>query len=144
MLMKIRPEWYYKQSAVIPYRKKNGKPEVLLITSRSKGNWIIPKGIIEIDLRPEHSAAKEAMEEAGVLGKVGDKIVGKFEYRKWGGTCSVKVYPLLVEKILDEWAEKEMRTRRWFSLKKASKKVKKKALAKILSEFQENFSDYKL
>ena len=142
--MKTRPEWYYKQSAVIPYRKKEGKIEVLLITSRNKGNWIIPKGIIEIGMTPEESAAKEAMEEAGVVGLTGSALVGKYDYEKWGGTCRVKVFPLLVKMLLDKWPEKEMRTRSWFSLKKAVKKVKKKDLVKILTEFENNFDNYKI
>lgn len=142
--MKTRPEWYYKQSAVIPYRKKEGKIDILLITSRNKGNWIIPKGIIEIGMNAEDSAAKEAMEEAGVVGLVGSELVGRYDYKKWGGTCRVKVFPLLVKKELDKWPEKEMRTRQWFSLKKAIKNVKKKDLVKILTEFKENFDSYKL
>jgi 8-oxo-dGTP pyrophosphatase MutT (NUDIX family) len=66
----------YKQSGVIPYRKKQGKIEVMLITSRNKGRWIIPKGVIEPDLNPRASAAKEAFEEAGVQGDVHSKLLG--------------------------------------------------------------------
>lgn len=142
--MKTRPEWYYKQSAVIPYRIKSGEPEVLLITSSYKGNWIIPKGIVELGMSARESAAKEAIEEAGVTGTVGRKLVGKYNYEKWGNTCRVKVFPYLVKDVLNKWAEDNIRKRKWFSIKKALKKVKKKELIQILAEFQKNFDSYKL
>jgi 8-oxo-dGTP pyrophosphatase MutT (NUDIX family) len=142
--MKTRPDWHYKQSAVIPYRKKDGTLEILLITSQNKGNWIIPKGIIEENLSPEESAKKEAEEEAGVKGKVGNVLIGKYSYKKWGGTCSVQVYALHVKEILDKWLEDDIRLRKWFPIKKAVKTVNKKSLAKILNEFRKNFESYKV
>lgn len=140
--MKTRPDWHYQQSAVIPYRIKDDKLEVLLITSQNKGNWIIPKGIIEENLSPEDSAKKEAKEEAGVTGKLSSALIGKYTYKKWGGTCSVKVYPLQVKETLDNWSEDDIRLRKWFSIKKAVKTVNKKSLAKILNEFRKNFDSY--
>ncbi len=35
--MPAKPDWYYIQSAVIPYRLCHGKTEVLLITSGPGG-----------------------------------------------------------------------------------------------------------
>ena len=61
----------FKQSAVVPYRLVKNEIEVLLITTR-KGRWIIPKGIIEPELSAAESAAKEALEEAGVKGEVSE------------------------------------------------------------------------
>lgn len=140
--MKSRPEWHYKQSAVIPYRQKDGKLEILLVTSQNKGNWIIPKGIIDENLSPEESAKKEAKEEAGVVGNVGSDLIGQYTYKKWGGTCSVKVYALNVKETLDNWSEGDIRLRKWLPVNKAIKTVKKKSLAKILNEFRENFDSY--
>ena len=34
----------FQQSGVIPYRINDGKVEVLLITTRSRQGWVIPKG----------------------------------------------------------------------------------------------------
>lgn len=142
--MKTKPEWYYQQSAVIPYREKNGQLEILLITSRKKGNWIIPKGIIEIGMSAEDSAVKEAEEEAGIIGAVHNKVVGEYTYKKWGNTCEVKVFPFKVKDVLNKWPEDNFRKRKWFSAKEAVKKVKMKKIAEILDEFQKNFSSYKL
>lgn len=137
--MKRRPPWYYKQSAVIPYRKRESGIEVLLITSRKKHNWIIPKGIIELGMQPEESAAKEAMEEAGVVGLVGDELIGEYKYEKWGGTCRVKVFPLIVKKVLDKWPEMDFRQRKWYSLDTAIEIIQKDEVAEILKSFRENY-----
>lgn len=92
-----KPNYWYRQSAVIPFRKHNGELQVLLITSRKKKRWIVPKGIKEPDLSPQQSAAQEAWEEAGVAGPVLNTSVGTFEYRKWGGVCTVEVFAMRVQ-----------------------------------------------
>ncbi len=137
--MQNKPEWYYKQSAVIPYRKNGNDYEVLLITSRNKQNWILPKGIIELGMTPEDSAAKEAMEEAGVAGFVLNELIGEYDFEKWGGTCKVKVFPMKVKKVFDNWPEADIRSRRWFTIEKAMQKVNKNDLTKILKNFRDNY-----
>ena len=70
--MSTKPSWLYQQSAVIPIFDD----KIVLITSRRKKRWIIPKGVIELGLAPEDSAAKEALEEAGVVGSVSPRELG--------------------------------------------------------------------
>ncbi|NET56922.1 MAG: NUDIX hydrolase [Symploca sp. SIO2E6] len=79
---------YIKQSGVIPYRLREGITEVLLITSINSKRWIIPKGLVEPGMTPQDSAAKEAWEEAGVIGEVLPTLMGTYDYRKWGGICN--------------------------------------------------------
>ena len=86
------PNWFYRQSAVIPYRVTNNRLEIVLITSSSSKHWIFPKGIIEPDMTPEDSAANEALEEAGVIGKSSSELISEYEYEKWGGFCNVQVF----------------------------------------------------
>ncbi|RJP56631.1 MAG: NUDIX domain-containing protein [Ignavibacteriales bacterium] len=140
--MKTKPSWYYNQSAVIPFRLKSGKLEVLLVTSRIKKNWIIPKGIIEIGLSPQQSAVKEALEEAGVSGNLIDKLFDEYTYKKWGGKCRVKVYLLQVEKVHKNWDEKNTRERQWLSINKAIKKINKKELVILLTLFSESYLNF--
>ena len=99
-----RPEYYYTQSAVIPFRR-HGELEILMITSRKKKRWVLPKGIVEPELSPPDSAAKEALEEAGIEGAVSPDSIGTYRYDKWGGTCTVDVFTMEVEAILDVWLE---------------------------------------
>jgi 8-oxo-dGTP pyrophosphatase MutT (NUDIX family) len=121
----------YKQSGVIPYRKRQGKLEVMLITSRNKGRWIIPKGVIEPDLDPRASAAKEAFEEAGVQGEVHRKLLGIYKHRKWGDMCTVQIYAMKVRKVHRKWDETD-REREWLSLKDALQRLSKNDLKRAM------------
>lgn len=134
LLLNSRPELFYQQSAAIPYRWKGNELEVLLITSRRRQRWIVPKGIKEPELTAWDSAAQEAWEEAGVVGTVSSELAGVYEYEKWGGVCRVEVFPLAVEKLLDEWPE-SFRERQWVSLATAIERVREESLKEILRGF---------
>ena len=129
--MQERPDYYYNQSAVIPYRGNPDELEILMITSRKKKHWVIPKGIVEPDLSPSVSAAKEALEEAGLEGKVSAMPIGSYQYDKWGGTCKVEVYTMHVDKMLDDWLESH-RDREWVSLQTAIGRVREDQLKSII------------
>jgi 8-oxo-dGTP pyrophosphatase MutT (NUDIX family) len=58
------------------------RTEVLLVTSRDTRRWIIPKGWPQKGKAPHRAAAREAFEEAGVVGAVGRRPVGSFAYEK--------------------------------------------------------------
>ncbi len=137
--MSSKPEWFFNQSGVVPVLQGR----IVLITARKSKRWIIPKGIVEKDMAPHDSAAKEAFEEAGVVGSVRKKELGRYRYPKWGGTCTVRVYPLYVEKVLDKWEEMHMRKRKIVSLDEAVKMVDHQELAGILLGFFENMKKYK-
>jgi 8-oxo-dGTP pyrophosphatase MutT (NUDIX family) len=122
----------YIQSAVIPFRYKRGRLEILLISSRSGKRYVVPKGLVEDDLTPLESAIEEAYEEAGITGTAFEQVVGTFRYQKWGGTCTVDVFLLQVTTMLDEWPEDYYRQRIWVGVKEAVNKVAFKGLKKIL------------
>ncbi len=117
--------WWYKQSGVIPYRLNKHdasgvfRLEVLLITSRKRKRWIIPKGIIEPELSPQTSAEKEAFEEAGVVGHVSERSLGSYTHQKWRGTCRIEVFPLEVTEVCKTWPERAFRERKWMSVDEA-------------------------
>ncbi len=128
-----RPAYYYDQSAVVPFRLDQGRPEILLIRSRSGQRWIVPKGIREPNLSHAQSALKEAWEEAGIKGQVGDTPLGRCNYRKWGGTCHLEVYPMEVTEQAEHWDE-DFRDRRWVSPKKAASLLRPKALGEMVAQ----------
>lgn len=114
-----------KQSGVIPYRvSPEGDVEILLVSSSHSGKWGIPKGGVEPNMTKRQSAVMEAMEEAGLKGKATDKL-GVYSYIKGstGRPQKVTVYAFRVKKELDTWLEAERRTRKWFKLDKARKKL---------------------
>ncbi|NOQ35299.1 MAG: NUDIX domain-containing protein, partial [Methylococcaceae bacterium] len=77
---KPRPAYYYNQSGVIPYCIIENELKFLLISTSSKNRWGLPKGIVEPAYTPQASAAKEAWEEAGVEGVVGDEALGRYTH----------------------------------------------------------------
>ena len=128
-----------EQSGVIPYRIINGQIEVMLITSSGSKRWVIPKGLIEPNMTPEDSAAKEAWEEAGVLGQVFPNLIGTYEYYKSGCTWQVDVFLLQVETIVENWPEAYKRKRQWVSIPKAIKRVDEPDLKLILGNLPHRF-----
>jgi 8-oxo-dGTP pyrophosphatase MutT (NUDIX family) len=124
-----------KQSGVVPYRVNNGTIEVLLITTRSQQDWVIPKGGVAGKMSPHDSAAKEAWEEAGVIGEVNPNEFGSYKYRKNGKIYSVKMYSLPVQMECDRFPEAGKRVKQWVKADEAVKHVKKPSLRRILKQF---------
>ncbi|MEH2378723.1 MAG: NUDIX hydrolase [Nostoc sp.] len=125
----------FKQSGVIPYRVNNGKIEILLITTRNFQDWVIPKGDIPNGMSPPDSAAKEAWEEAGVIGQVDANELGTYKYRKRGKNYRVKMYLLPVEMLSEDYPEANKRKRQWVKVPKAIRCVKFNSLKRILKGF---------
>ncbi len=120
-----------KQSGVLPVMDDR----LVLITSRRSENWIIPKGYIEKGLSPAESAAKEALEEAGLIGRVHHEIAGKYRYRKFGKLFSVRLYPLFIDKMLDEWDEMRDRRRVLVTPAEALDLVVHENLRRVISDY---------
>jgi 8-oxo-dGTP pyrophosphatase MutT (NUDIX family) len=112
------------QVAALPYRGHGDRREILLVTSRRSKRWILPKGWPQHGTSLSQSAAREAYEEAGVHGAIGQQEIGRFVTTKetldgWESYLVV-VYPLTVEVELDVWPEHFERQRQWFALADAS------------------------
>lgn len=128
------------QFAALCYRSRKGKPEVLLVTSRRSKRWIIPKGWPQNGMLPAQSAAIEALEEAGVEGKLSNESLGIYSYTKHHVSgrlipCIGIVYSLKVKTVHDRYREMGQRKRKWFSLAKAARKVREPELAHIIYTF---------
>jgi 8-oxo-dGTP pyrophosphatase MutT (NUDIX family) len=133
--MNLKTTLLVQQSGVIPYRIRDRQIEVMLITSSTGKRWVIPKGLIEPDMTSEDSAAKEAWEEAGLLGKVFPDSIGTYEYNKSSYTyCQVEVFLLQVQTVLENWPEASKRKRQWISIPKAIKRVDEPELKLILAD----------
>lgn len=138
--MKAKPNYWYNQSAVIPFRYNNNKIELLIISTRKNKKWIFPKGIIEENLTEREAAEKEALEEAGITGKLLPESVGEYKYKKWGGKCKVKVFAMRVAKILDVWDE-DFRKRKWVDLSNIDNYINDSKLKKIYENFLRNANE---
>jgi 8-oxo-dGTP pyrophosphatase MutT (NUDIX family) len=127
----------HRQIAALPLRKRQGKLEVLLITSRETKRWVIPKGWPMLGLKDWNAAKQEALEEAGVIGRISKKPIGSFEYvkrTKSGGEklCRVDVYQLKVFTMKRNWLEKSERIRDWVSVPEAVSRVQEQDLKLII------------
>jgi 8-oxo-dGTP pyrophosphatase MutT (NUDIX family) len=142
--MRTRPWWFYNQSGVIPYRLKDEEVEILLITSRRRARWIIPKGVIDPGQTPQQSALKEAYEEAGIEGAASAELIGEYEYDKWGGVCRVKVYLMRVEGVLDSWPESGSRERLWMKVEDAAQAVREQSLKELILSVPHSLERLKL
>ncbi|HPG89127.1 MAG TPA: NUDIX hydrolase, partial [Hyphomicrobium sp.] len=105
-----------KQVGAIPVRKgPSGQLEVLLVTSRDTGRWIIPKGWTSKRMTDSKAAAREARQEGGVSGKITSKPIGSYRYRKMEGAVGrmvdVTVFLLTVKKEKSRWSEQDQRER---------------------------------
>ena len=113
------------QSAALPYRiDAENKVEILLITTRRSGRWSLPKGKIPNGMSLAASAAKEASEEAGVMGVIADDPCTMFRTTKrspfgFKKIIEVWVYPLRVSEYMPDWPEKGQRILRWFPFEQA-------------------------
>ena len=128
------------QYGALPVAQIMDQPMVMLVTSRGTGRWIIPKGRPEKGVKPYRQAELEAMEEAGLVGRIGRKPIGRFLHPKQradGSTvnCRIDVYRLDVEQELTDWPEKGQRERRWCTLAEAVEVAGTDALAELLRSF---------
>ena len=129
-----------KQYAALPYRMFDDQGlKVMLITSRGTGRWVVPKGWPMSGIKPWRAAAREAYEEAGIVGNIEKRAAGRYDYEKRlnDGTvavCEVEVFPMRVEEELPRWPEQQQRTRRWFSPEEAALLVDEKGLQTLLAE----------
>src|ERR1700758_3677314 len=111
------PEQFGTQCAALPFKIAPDGIRVLLLTSRETGRWVIPKGWPIKGLKPREVAAREAYEEAGLVGSITSKRpVGIYHYEKQftegGLLCEVRVFLFRVDQQLDDWPEKGQRETR--------------------------------
>ena len=128
------------QFGALCYRVHDDRVQVLLVTSRGTGRWIIPKGWPVDGETPAGAAATEAFEEAGVEGKPSDICLGIYSYTKnlpKGDNLPivVAVFPFKVKRVLKDFPEAGQRKRKWFSLKKAAAVISEPELGPLIRNF---------
>lgn len=125
------------QFGALCWRMHRGRVQVLLITSRDTGRWIIPKGWPIASQTGAGAAAQEAWEEAGVEGVAATEPVGQFSYGKVIKpglvlTCVVTVFSLRVNRLRRRFPERKERRRKWFDASNAARKVAEPELRGLL------------
>ncbi|WP_347138082.1 NUDIX hydrolase [Paracoccus sp. SSK6] len=111
--------------------------DVLLITSRGTGRWVIPKGWPMKGKTLPGAAATEAWEEAGVQGRVHDTEIGRYRYDKeqdsgYAIPVEVRVFLMDADRLRPDFPEARQRRHRWFSPQEAARLVAEPGLREIL------------
>lgn len=132
------------QFAALCWRQGRKGAQVLLVTSRETGRWVIPKGWPIKGLGGPATAAREAWEEAGAKGVVETDALGLFSYDKVMDRdrkhppvlpCRVAVFALRVAELADIFPERDQRKRKWFALVAAAQKVDEPELRDLIERF---------
>ncbi|MFN3937071.1 MAG: NUDIX hydrolase [Gemmobacter sp.] len=132
----------HTQYAALCWRASGGMLEVLLITSRETGRWVVPKGWPIKGRAPHEVAAREAWEEAGVIGSADPNCLGLFGYRKAMGSDEpdravlAAVYPVAVGRLAEKFPEAGQRKRCWFAPEQAAGLVAEPDLAAVIAAFR--------
>jgi 8-oxo-dGTP pyrophosphatase MutT (NUDIX family) len=131
------------QSAAIPYRwDEADQLSLLFVTSRRKGRWVLPKGTVS-GMLPNASAAREAFEEAGVIGSIAQTPFATYHLRKKVGCGAVievpvHAFPMRVTVELPTWPEMNFRQRQWVSTEQIPEIVENAELRSLLQRFAQS------
>lgn len=135
------------QAAALPFRLLPGVAniageaiDILLVTSRDTGRWVLPKGNVESGEMGPDTARREAEEEAGVSGPIKPSALGQYHYCKGEGgpddpALRVSVFALHVRELAEDWPERKQRTRQWFSRAAAIEAVDEAELKQLIAGF---------
>ena len=132
------------QFAALCWRAGRKGAQVLLVTSRDTGRWVIPKGWPIKGLNGASTASREAWEEAGATGLVDEVPLGTFGYDKVLSrdrktppvlACRVEVFALRVADLAATFPEREQRRRKWFAPQAAARKVDEPELRALIAGF---------
>lgn len=132
-----RPTRY--QVAALCCRQGEDGNEILLITSRRKKKWIIPKGWPMGDRSDAQSALQEAYEEAGIVGEVASDPIGSYQTAKRVGDdfqtpVEVYVYVVKVSKQENDYLEAGQRETKWVSVGQALEQLDNPNLVYLLKK----------
>jgi 8-oxo-dGTP pyrophosphatase MutT (NUDIX family) len=130
------------QYAALPYRIGRDGLEILLITSRDRGRWIIPKGWPITGLTASQAAAREAWEEAGITGTISTDSMGAYGYDKRLNDdtirhCAAEVFSMEVIEQREAWPEQHQRRREWFDVEQAIECVAEPELRVLMQKLRE-------
>ncbi|WDZ81977.1 NUDIX domain-containing protein (plasmid) [Ensifer adhaerens] len=125
-----------RQAGAICYRRARGADgyDVLLISGKSSGRWGIPKGHVETGETSKDAAAREAFEEAGVIGVSTEHSVGGFTYCKDSSALvyRVRVHLIAVRSLASDYPERGVRSNRWVPAPIAAYEVGEPGLRQLL------------
>ena len=99
------------------FRRKRGRPEVLIVTARKRRKrWVLPKGRVKRGEPARTAAVRECREEAGVTGRVIEPA-GVAEYGTKAGRVRVEYF--LIEFTREVTHDEDDRDHQWCAVEDA-------------------------
>lgn len=137
---KLAASAHARQVAALVWRQSGFGLQVLLVTSRTSGRWVLPKGWAEKGEDAAVAASREAFEEAGIVGSASPEPIGSYLYAKKRrngrlAPIRVEVFPMEAASVAADWPEKNMRRQVWVSPLAASTMVEEQDLAALIRDF---------
>ncbi len=138
-IQSYRQTSFPRKVAAVCYRRTTGGTIEFLLVNTGSGRWTFPKGTVESHLGPRDSAALEAMEEAGVVGRVSDQhFTIYFQenrrcYRRTEREIAIAAFLLQVHDVTDP--EENHRNPTWFRPHEAKRKLSARRRPKYQREF---------
>lgn len=143
MPQKLFNDEFRRQCGALCFRRntEDGALQILLVTSRDSGRWIIPKGWQMKKKQPHEAAEIEAWQEAGVRGRAKKKPIGRYTYLKWldngdVAPCIVDVFQIEVTEIEKNYKERGQRELAWLSPEEAAYRVREVELKSLIIDFK--------
>src|SRR5258706_3698151 len=121
------------KAAAVCYRRTRSSVEFLLVNTAS-GRWTFPKGNVEPGLSTRESAALEALEEAGVMGKVSSENLDSYLHPK-NDECDILVADYLLEVHKTVVPFESHRNPTWFTPSEAKLRLAGRRSSKYKREF---------
>lgn len=129
------------QVAAVCYRRRGSSAEFLLVNTNGGGKWTFPKGDPDRHLSHSQSAAREALEEAGVAGRIESRHFHLYIHSKgvfWQprGVQEFVIKAFLLEVQQVRTPHEPERNPTWFSPEDAKEMLAKGREVKYRQELQ--------
>ncbi|KAF2288420.1 hypothetical protein GH714_007325 [Hevea brasiliensis] len=119
-----------------------------MISTPNRKDLVFPKGGWEDDETLDQAACREALEEAGVTGLLGENPLGVWEFRSKSsqnssslvGGCKGYMFALEVTDELDHWPGQASYSRKWLTTEEAFKFCRYDWMREALKKFQAGLS----
>jgi 8-oxo-dGTP pyrophosphatase MutT (NUDIX family) len=135
--LRTRPE--ARQCAALAYLWDGDEPTYLIVTSRRTGRWIFPKGQPVKGEKGWETAAREAFEEAGVVGTGLAQEIGRYRSlkfrRNWVQPLDIALYPVRIDRLMPDWQENGERARKMVAAPAAALLLSQPDMAALCTRF---------
>ena len=123
------------------FQHQEGEYRLLLVTTHKSKRWIIPKELPMNGRSPSEATADEAYQESSSLSRSFDRCLGHcsctkgIKYKIDNMVAIVAAFPFLMMTLINFFLGRQDRTRKWFTIDKATERIQELVSREILSEF---------